>query len=197
MTKLVFEVDDSAIQAAEAILDSIGLDINMAFNILIKKIIKEKGLPFSLKQMDIATVNNQSRDSGKTPFVEDGQARRSNVMINKRMIEEVWNTFKTFRIGVDDVFQKRDMIAKSTGMNPGSAGIYLIILTKMAQGQINKRAMKPTDFEYFLKRFKEELGEVRYRNAIKSVLVSIPYWRTKNPTFADNMESLVIKLEAK
>lgn len=197
MSQLVLEVDDSSLKAVETILDSIDLDINIAFNILIKKIIKEKGLPFSLKQLDSATVINQPRDSGKTPFVEDGLARRSNVMINKRMIEEVWTTFKTFRIGVDDVFQKRDMISKNTGMNPGSAGIYLIILTKMAQGQINKRAMKPTDFEYFLRKFKEELGEVRYRNAIKSVLVSIPYWRTKNPTFADNMESLVIKLEAK
>lgn len=195
MSKLVFEVDDSSLKAVEKILDSIGLDIEIAFNILIKKIIKEKGLPFSVKQIENASEKDKSLDDGKNLPLDGGQTRRSNVVINERMIEEVWNTFKKFRVGVDDIFQKREIIAKKTGMNPGSAGIYLNILIKMAKGQMNKRAMKPTDFEYFLGKFKEEQGAEQYQNAIKSVVDSIPYWRTNIPTFADSMELLLKNIE--
>lgn len=197
MSKLVFEVDDSSLKAVETILDSIGLDIDIAFNILIKKIIKEKGLPFSVKQIDNASEIDKSLDGGKNPPDDGGQARRSNVIINELMVDEVWNTFKKFRIGVDDVLQKREIIARKTGMNPGSAGIYLNILIKMSKGQMNKRAMKPSDFEYFLKKFKEEQGIEQYRNAIKSVEDSIPYWRTNIPTFANSMESLIKRFEVK
>ena len=59
----------------------------------------------------------------------------------------------------------------------------------------NKRVMKPTDFEFFLIKFRQELGVEKFKNYLKSVSDSIPYWRSNVPTFAESMETLLVKLK--
>jgi DNA-damage-inducible protein J len=192
MAKLVLEVEDSSLKDAEMILDSIGLDMEIAVNIFIKKVVKEKGLPFSMKQS--ANLQEVPTSTDQTPADETPKRRLNNV-ISEEMILEVWNVFRKFRVGIDDIKDQSEKIAKKTSMNPGSASIYLNILLKMSKGDMTKRAMKPTDFEFFLTKFKQELGTDKYKTALKSVRDSIPYWRSNIPTFADSMENLVRKLE--
>jgi len=55
--------------------------------------------------------------------------------------------------------------------------------------------MKTNDFEFFLKKFKDEFSEEMYKNAIESVELSIPYWKSNIPTFAEGMELLLSKIE--
>jgi addiction module RelB/DinJ family antitoxin len=191
MAKLILEIEDSSLKDAEMILDSIGLDMEIAVNIFIKKVVKEKGLPFSMKQS--ANLQEVPTSTGHTP-ADGTPGKRMNIAISEDMIQEVWNVFRKFRVGIDDIKDQSDKIAKQTGMNPGSASIYLNILLKMLNGDMTKRAMKPTDFEFFLTKFRQELGTDKYKNALKSVRDSIPYWRVNIPTFADSMESLLTQL---
>lgn len=188
MSNLLFEVDELQLKEVESILDSIGLDINIAFSIFINKIIKEKGLPFSLKQS-----SNENKNEDELHILPK-KTRRTNNAITIEMVEEVWSAFIKYNEGFHEFKDLTEYITKKSGMNQGSASIYLNILIKLSKGEISRRSMKTSDFEFFLKKFKYELGHQRYEKAIQSVEVSIPYWKSNIPTFANNMEDLLKKL---
>ncbi len=195
MSKLILEVDDNLLKDIKAILNSVGIDIDIAFNIFVKKIIKEKGLPFSLKQTENTNQTLTSTDNEDSSNIETFKKRRSNNVITTIMIEEVWDAFKSYIEGFKEVGNLSDFVSKKSGMSRGSAFIYLNILIRLSEGEINKRAMKPSDFEFFLNKFRQELGIKQYKNAINSIQISIPYWNGNNSTFATNMKALLKKLE--
>lgn len=191
MSRLSFEVEDSLLEEVEVILDSVGLDIDIAFSIFIKKIVKEKGLPFTLKQTGRSSSTEINQE-------QDGQSnKRKNNSITTEMIEEVWNAFLDYRKGINDVSDLADKVSEKSGMSRGSAMIYINILIRLSEGEINKRSMKPSDFEFFLVKFKNTLSRDEYNKAIRSVEVSIPYWNNNIPTFADNMRELLEKMGGK
>lgn len=189
MSKLLFEVDDSLLEEVEVILDSVGVDIDIAFSIFMKKIVKEKGLPFTLKQ------TKQSNSFEVNQENDEHSKRRKNNSITTEMIEEVWRAFLEYRKGFGEVGELADKVSEKTGMNRGSAMIYINVLIKLAEGEINKRSMKPSDFEFFLMKFKNTLSKEEFKNAVRSVEVSIPYWNNNIPTFADSMKDLIAKIK--
>ncbi|MFA5433286.1 MAG: type II toxin-antitoxin system RelB/DinJ family antitoxin [Candidatus Paceibacterota bacterium] len=197
MSKLIIEIDDSLLTEAKLILDSVGIDIDIAFNIFVKRIVKEKGLPFSLKQGSDIVERVSSVDNQEYLFSGQSNTGRSNSSITIHMIEEVWNVFKNYNKGFLEVNKLADSIFNKTGMNRGSAMIYLNILVNLCKGEINRRSMKPKDFEFFLMKIKHELGLEIYKNSIYSVRISIPYWKSNNSTFAENMDEILKKLEVK
>jgi antitoxin component of RelBE/YafQ-DinJ toxin-antitoxin module len=194
MSKLTFEIDDVQLQEVSRILDSVGLDLDIAFSIFIKKIIKEKGLPFAVKQ-NAETVHREMKTDGDEITLEAIRSRRSNNSISPEMIEEVWSAFKNYQNGLEEVKVLAYLVSLKSGMNLGSATIYLNILIKLSKGEINRRSMKTSDFEFFLKKFKDEYGDEIYKNAIESVRISIPYWKSNIPTFAEGMELLLSEIE--
>ena len=195
MSKLTFEIDDDQLQEVCQILDSVGLDLDIAFNIFIKKIIKEKGLPFAVKQNNESIHREIKNDDENDSALDAIRSRRSNNSITPEMIEEVWNAFKNYQNGLEEVKVLAYLVSLKSGMNLGSATIYLNILIKLSNGEINRRSMKTSDFEFFLKKFKEDFSKEMYKNAIESVKLSIPYWKSNIPTFAEGMELLLSKIE--
>jgi addiction module RelB/DinJ family antitoxin len=209
MSKLSFEVDDSLLEEVEVILDSVGVDIDIAFSIFMKKIVKEQGLPFTLKQTKQSNsfeVNQENDEHSKKQTKQSNSfevnqendehsKRRKNNSITTEMIEEVWNAFLEYRKGFGEVGELADKVSEKTGMNRGSAMIYINVLIKLAEGEINKRSMKPSDFEFFLMKFKNTLSKEEFKNAVRSVEVSIPYWNNNIPTFADSMKDLIAKIK--
>lgn len=186
MARLMFELDDELFEEVNDILDSVGLDLDIAFRIFVRKIVKEKGLPFSVKQKhDDSTSELKNDDNSFSRQI--GTRRRSNNAITVEMIEEVWSAFIKIKDGYFDVKEMADHISEKTGMNYGSATIYLNILINLFNGEINKRSMKPSDFEFFIDKFKNNLGETAYQKALHSIEVSIPYWNKNIPTFANSM----------
>lgn len=178
-------VDQKEFEEASRILESIGLSMDMAVGIFIKRIIKEKGLPLVLKQ----TESDAKMDLS---FSEENIiVRKSSKAITMVMAEEVWSAFRKYQKGYDEILVLSDEISEKTGMNKGSAFIYLNIIAKMVKGEKNTRSMKPKDFEYFLNRIQSELGENAFQNAVKSIRLSIPYWRNNLPTFADSMQEVL------
>jgi hypothetical protein len=77
-----------------------------------------------------------------------------------------------------------------TGMNQGSAFIYLTVLANLVKGEPNTRVLKYRDLEYLMGKIRAELGENEYQKALQSLRASIPYWREKiSSVFADKVEA--------
>lgn len=180
-------VNQKEFDEASNILESIGLSMDIALGIFIKRVIKEKGLPLILKQTE-SEVRTED-----TEFEDRRTTSRSSKAITMPMVEEVWHAFKKYQKGYDEILDLSYEVAEKTGMNKGSAFIYLNIIAKMIKGEKNTRSMKPKDFEFYLNRIKKELGEHAFENAIKSIGLSIPYWRNNLPTFADSMQEVLKK----
>jgi addiction module RelB/DinJ family antitoxin len=178
-------IDQNQLEEANKILESIGLSMDIAIGIFIKRIIKEKGFPLVLKQPDSETKKAEvyvSNESSK---------RRTSKAITASMVEEVWNAFKIYQQGRTEIVELSDEVSEKTSMNKGSAFIYLNIIAKMVKGEKNTRSMKPKDFEFFLGKIRKELGEHAFENSLKSIGLSIPYWRNNLPTFADSMQEVL------
>ena len=178
-------IDQNQLDEANKILESIGLSMDIAMGIFIKRIIKEKGLPLVLKQSELET----KKDEGN--HANDSSIRRTSKAITVSMVEEVWNAYKIYQQGRTEIVELSDEVSEKTGMNKGSAFIYLNIIAKMVKGEKNTRSMKPKDFEFFLGKIRKEFGERAFENSLKSIGLSIPYWRNNLPTFADSMQEVL------
>ena len=187
MTIIEIETDENTLIKAEEILKSIGLDVQTAINIFLRRVTIEKGLPMQMT----APAPNYSEPATPKNFEvgrETFQTRRNNT-ITKEMVDGVWNAFLKYRKGLGEINQLKDDVAESTGMNSGSAFIYLNILANLIKGEQNTRNLKLHDLEYLMEKIKTELRPDEYKNAVLSLKKSIPYWREKLPgLFAEHVE---------
>ena len=167
MITLDINIDNEILEEANEILDSIGMTMDIALKIFINNIVKTKGFPIDLKQQEVIKNPESKTDKGKS-------------RINEDMIEAVWDKFKLLQTGASTVIELSDLIESETGMNKGSAFIYLTILTNLIHGKENTRNMKIKDFEFFLKKIKEEFGTEAFHNSLETLRKSASYWEEKN-----------------
>ena len=104
---------------------------------------------------------------------------RTKKAITKEMRDYVWFAFKqsTAKGGKINRNAVAKAIAEKTGMNQGSAFIYIGILINLFDGSINKRNMKFEDLEYYIKRIESECNVKVLENALTSLENSIPFWK--------------------
>ena len=178
MTTIQINIDQDMMDEANEILDSVGLDMETALKIFIKNIIKTKGFPIDLKQ----------KEAIQEPVIKN---KRNIVKINENMIQTVWEHFLILYKGESNVIDLSEEVEKQSGMNKGSAFIYLNILMNMIQGQKNTRNMKVKDFQFFLNRINEEFGHEIFMKSIQSINNSVPYWIVKNPLFGLSIKNLM------
>lgn len=199
MVTFEIDVDEGILKEAERILDFVGMDLQAAVNLFLRRIVIEKGLPISMTAAQHFQSDGNGPKSNQGHPIEEGlirQGRKQNV-ITKEMVDEVWRAFTKHLQGLGEIGDLSVEVANSSGMNRGSAFIYLNILLKLLKGEKNKRVLKMDDLEYFMGKIKAELGEVEFRNALWSLKQSIPYWREKVPgLFADKVESYYNKHQA-
>jgi len=131
-----------------------------------------------------------SEDTDEVFDYESKQFARSNNRITPAMVEEVWRAFLRHIEGSGEINRLSTEVSEKTGMNRGSAFIYLTVLANLVNGNPNTRVLKYKDLEYLMDRIKTELGESKYQKAIQSLKMSVPYWREKIPgSFADKVEA--------
>jgi addiction module RelB/DinJ family antitoxin len=192
MGTLVVQVDDKILKEAEDALNSIGMDTQIAVNVFLRRVAIEKGLPMS---MTVSTNQKEPADSSENqaPLSNNySSPTRNNNSITRTMVDEVWKAFIKYHRGISEISSLSDEVSEKSGMNRGSAFIYLTILSNLVKGEYNTRNLKMKDLEYLMVKIKTELGNSEYQNAIQSLKQSIPYWREKIPgTFADNVEAFV------
>ncbi|HHV50520.1 MAG TPA: hypothetical protein GXX54_02295 [Clostridiales bacterium] len=177
-------VMDAGIYAgAEEILNELGLDVNTYVRMALVKLTKERRIPFELSASANQppavypankgeTFNNETSDNWKVE-------RKLN-KITSGMCSFLWDEFKLHYNTDDSSFQETARyISEKTGMNRGSAFIYLNILWNLTKGELNKRNMKFEDLEFFINKIREELPEHALKSTIISLEKSIPYWEER------------------
>ncbi len=191
MSKIEITIDDGILSEAKQVLQSIGMDVEMAVSVYLRRIAMERGLPMSMTSS--LTKRFESEASGIFERVTDDDApfsARSNTKITAEMVDAVWLAFLKHLKGSEDMKALSAEVSLKSGMNRGSAFIYLIILANLVNGDPNTRVLKFNDLEYFMGKIKDELGENKYQKALQSLISSIPYWQEKIPgAFTEKIEA--------
>lgn len=187
MKKIEITIDENILNEAEKALYSIGMDVQIAVSIFLRRVAIEKGLPMSMTVPSKSEVANLPVKES-SPLIND--SRRNN-SITLDMVDEVWKAFLKHNKGLGEIGKLSDEVSDNSGMSRGSAFIYLNILANWVKGEPNTRNLKMKDLKYLVDKIKSDLGAEEYQNTIKSLKLSVPYWREKIPgKFADNVEVL-------
>lgn len=191
MAKIEIKIDDEILSEAELILHSLGMDIEMAINIYLRRIALEKGLPMTMTGHSSMRPEQEISENFEDSFeYESKVSTRSNSKITPAMVDEVWHAFLRYVRESGEIRPLSKEVSSKTGMNEGSAFIYLIVLENLVNGNPNTRVLKYKDLEYLMGKIKSELGESIYQKALRSLISSVPYWREKIPgAFADKVEA--------
>jgi len=187
MAIIEINVDENTLKEAEKALHSIGMDVQIAVNVFLRRVAIEKGFPMPMT----TSVSSQKENVvyQEDEVKEHMYQTRSNNTITGKMVDELWQAFLRYNKGFGEISRLRDEVAENSGMNSGSAFIYLNILANLIKGAPNTRTLKMKDLVYLMERIKSELGPNEYHNAIQSLKTSIPYWRKKLAgSFADHVE---------
>lgn len=186
--KLTVEVDESLLHDAQSIYDTIGIDTDTAIRMFLKRTVLEQRLPLST---GVPIVDE--RDSGPSANVTP---KRTKNAITQPMVEDIWRRFLRYLDEGDNINALAAGAHTTTGMNQGSAFIYLTILDNLVNGKHNTRNMKMADLKYYMCQIENELDEQSYRNAIQSLRLSIPYWdKEEFGMFASKVQAFVDELE--
>ena len=191
MAKIEIQIDDGILTEAEKVLQQLGMDIEMAVSIYLRRIALEKGLPMTMTGLVSKRSEPEITENFDDSFEDDSKAFiLSNIRITTAMVDEVWHAFLRHVEGSGGINPLSKEVSLKTGMNRGSAFIYLTILSNLVNGDPNTRVLKYKDLEYMMGKIQAELGESKYQKALKSLMASVPYWREKIPgAFADKVEA--------
>lgn len=188
--RLTINVDDELAANASNIYDVLGLDLDTAIKMFLKRTVLEQKLPLDTS---VPFINPAASDDAV-----EKTGKRSNNVISKPMAEDIWCRFEKYAKEGGDVNSIAADAHLATGMNQGSAFIYLTILDNMINGKHNTRNMKMVDLEYYVEQIRANLDEQSYINAIDSLKLSIPYWdKEVFGQFADKVRAFINRLEGK
>lgn len=168
--KLEIRVDEKVASSANEVLEQIGLDIQTAFTMFCKRIVKDSGVAFLVQG-----GSNARASESKLSHRDCMTMRRMGNLITEEMRDSVWECLKQFRAKGNHFVAKA--VHEQTGMSRGSAFIYSLILDNMLAGKENTRMMKYADLVYYVDRIKQECPHRDYANAVLSLKISVPYWQ--------------------
>lgn len=190
---LTVNIDDETATNAEAIYDALGIDLETAVKMFLKRTVLEQRLPLDTR---VQVTQISEKVPAKNESMHESNEKRTNNVITKKMARDVWRRFENYAKKGGDINLIAADVHRATGMNQGSAFIYLTILDNFVKGKPNTRNMKMADLEYYVEQIRNYLGEQSYLNTLKSLKASIPYWdkevfgqfATKVQIFIDGLE---------
>lgn len=169
--EISFVIEEAIALQAERVYQSLGLDTETALKMFMRRTVLEGGLP-------LASSTEQSRAAAAAPVDASGFGegqRAPQGKITAEMLEGIWTEFIAFQHGAvkSDIVEG---IVEKTGMNEGTARIYVTFLFNLLGGARNTRTIKINDLRYFLGMIESDLGEGPYSSAIKSLEASVDGW---------------------
>lgn len=192
MAKIEINIDESVLKEAEEALYSIGMDVQIAINVFLRRVAIDKGLPMSMTASISRSKEYNVSENSQVQLNKEYTHQTRNNTITREMVDGLWNAFIRYNKGIGEIRSLSDDVSKDTGMNRGSAFIYLTILSNLIKGESNTRTLKYKDLEYLMGKIESQLDESSYQNAIQSIERSIPYWKEKIPgAFADKVENFL------
>ena len=126
MAKIDINIDDSILREAEKILNSLGMNTEIAVSIFLRRVVLEKRFPVKL---DVPLIDQpelvSSPNLGNTVGHHTSRIARKYSKINADMIEEIWQMFLKYLDEPDEINRMSTQVSRKTGMNPSSAIIYM------------------------------------------------------------------------
>lgn len=189
--KLVINIDDQTAREAQTVYDTLGLDMETAVRMFLKRTVLEQRLPL---ETNVPVISPSAFPNASSAPVEE--KKRTNNAITRAMAEDIWRRFDRYLNEGGDINAIAADAHTATGMNQGSAFIYLTILNNFVNGKHNTRNMKLADLKYYVERIQEELDRQSYLNTIESLKASIPYWdKEVFGMFASKVQTFIDELE--
>lgn len=166
--ELRLEIDDALVNDAALVYETLGIDTETAVRMFLKRTVLEQRLPLSTSVPSADSVERMTEKTGIT--------KRTKNVITKVMVEDIWRRFSGYLEEGGSINSIAQDAHEATGMNQGSAFIYLTILDNLINGKHNTRNMKMSDLEYLMDQIKGQLDDRSYVNSISSLRKSLPYW---------------------
>lgn len=166
--ELRLEIDDALVNDAALVYETLGIDTETAVRMFLKRTVLEQRLPLSTSVPSADSVERMTEKTGIT--------KRTKNVITKVMVEDIWRRFSGYLEEGGSINSIARDAHEATGMNQGSAFIYLTILDNLINGKHNTRNMKMSDLEYLMDQIKGQLDDRSYVNSISSLRKSLPYW---------------------
>lgn len=200
--QITLTFDNQTYESAENILNEIGLEIQSAVNIMLKRINKEGGISFMLQNQTSFANNNNEPFAIQKNYDDEAIKRYSHKIysfkkettkITEEMRDHIWTTFlENKNLSYTEYQELAKKVSQDTGMSQGSAYIYFVILSCFMQGKFNTRTMKISDLEFYIKKIMQECSKNEFANTLKSLEESIPYWEDHiQGHFAQKVKNLV------
>lgn len=136
------------------------MDVQVAINVFLRRVAIEKGLPMSMTASTPTSKEHDVSENCQVQLIKDYTYKtRSNNTITKEMVDDLWSAFVRYSKGLGEIRGLSDDVSENTGMNRGSAFIYLTILSNLIKGEPNTRTLKFKDLEYLMGEIKSQLCE--------------------------------------
>ncbi|HMM32817.1 MAG TPA: hypothetical protein PKB13_13695 [Clostridia bacterium] len=191
MITIQVNIEEDILKEAESALYSIGMDVQIAISIFLRRVALEKGFPLPMSTPSTSQREAIAFDEIPPQRIGTQPHLAQNNTITRAMVDAVWTAFMVYYKGNGKISSLSYEVSETSGMSQGSAFIYLNILLNLVKGEPNTRNMKIADLKYLLGKINTELGTGAYQNAINSLKQSIPYWRARiSESFADQVEAL-------
>ena len=98
--------------------------------------------------------------------------------LSNEMTEVAYEAAKKVYEGNLERAEARDVIARRTGMNPGSAGDYITDFLSMMAGEVYKRTLNEYTTRYYLKHIQMDYGENALQKALSACKQHAKYYAT-------------------
>lgn len=175
-TTISFEIDETLASKAEQIYNALGMNTQMALSLFIRRTVMDGKLPLAAVTSPPA-IHASTDQPAPTPESDPHfESKPTGKRITEEMVGAVWQAFLKMRQLGYSANSLASEVSNSTGMNPGSAFIYLTILDNLVKGKPNTRNMKMADLETYMSKIQNELNTSDYQNALLSLERSVPYW---------------------
>ena len=189
-----FEIDQETAERAERVFRARGLSAELVVGMYFQRVAILGRLPYD----PVAPVGGGDEgEDGTQPPVVFSHPAPGNTTITRAMAEHLWNAFHANLSTRRAAISVAADVGRKTGMNQGSAFMYLTILGNMVEGKPCTRSMKIADLAYYLGRIYDDLGEPAYSNARKSLRESLAYWEEYIPgKFADKVREILAQTDS-
>jgi antitoxin component of RelBE/YafQ-DinJ toxin-antitoxin module len=182
MIRIRAMIESEKVDEATFILENLGISIEIAIGLFIRRIIKEGKVPFEIDLNELF----EDEECGEKSYKQIDLANWD----TEEMLETIWSAFLSFLEGYDAIEDFAEQISLKQKINKQVIINHMSFIENLINGIPNACMMKISNCEFYLKKIIDDLGNRATQKALMSIRLSIPFWRKKLP----NVDELVQKV---
>jgi antitoxin component of RelBE/YafQ-DinJ toxin-antitoxin module len=182
MIRIRAMIESEKVDEATFILENLGISIEIAIGLFIRRIIKEGKVPFEIDLNELF----EDEECGEKSYKQIDLANWD----TEEMLETIWSAFLSFLEGYDAIEDFAEQISLKQKINKQVIINHMSFIENLINGIPSACMMKISNCEFYLKKIIDDLGNRATQKALMSIRLSIPFWRKKLP----NVDELVQKV---